>query len=113
MTTIWNSNFENKTTPFSDTAVRFNLATNTSQTYTVPGTSSDKYQATFTYTSTSNVFVGYNFTPTIPGSGTNETTHSEEFRPICKYVKGGDVLSLISPDAAGAYVGVSLLAIPG
>lgn len=112
MTTIWNSNFENKTVPFSDTVARFALAANAVQTYTVPGAATQKYQAVFTYTSISNVFIGYNFTPTVPAPGTNLTTHSEEFRPTCKYVHGGDVLSFLSPDTT-AYVGLSLLAIPG
>jgi hypothetical protein len=112
MTTPWNTNYENKTVPFSDTSVRFALATNAAQTYTVPGNDTQKYQAVFKYTSTSNIFVGLNFTPTVPTAGTNETTSTEEYRPDCKYVKGGDVLSLITPDAS-AYVGVSLLAISG
>ena len=112
MTTIWNSNFENKTVPFSDTTARFALAANTVQTYTVPGDATQKYQATFSYTSTSNIFVGLNFTPTVPAPGASETTHTEEYRPECKYVKGGDVISVLTPDAT-AYVGVSLLAIPG
>lgn len=112
MTITWNSNFENKTVPFSDTSVRFALAANVVQTYTVPGDSADKYQAVFKFTSTANIFVGLNFTPTVPAGGTNETTHTEEYRPDCKYVKGGDVISIITPDTT-AYVGVSLLAIPG
>lgn len=112
MTTIWNSNFENKTVPFSDTSVRFALSANVAQTYTVPGDATQKYQALFKFTSTANIFVGLNFTPSIPVSGTNETTHTEEYRPDCKYVKGGDIISVISPDTT-AYVGVSLLAISG
>ena len=112
MTTLWNSNFENKTIPFSDTTVRLALATNTVQTFTVPGTNKDKFQAVFSYICTANVFIGYNFTPTVPPAGLQESTGIEEFRPDCRYVKGGDVLSFITPDAS-AYVGVSLLSIPG
>jgi len=112
MTTIWNSNFENKTTPFSDTSAQVALAANAAQTYTVPGAATQKYQAVFHYTSTSNIFIGYNFTPTVPAPGTSQTTHTQEYRPDCKFVKGGDVLSFLSPDTT-AYVGLSLLAIPG
>ena len=112
MTTTWNSNFENKTIPFSDTNARIALATNVGQTFTVPGDPSNKFQALFSYNSTANIFIGYNHTATVPIAGTQDTTGAEEFRPTCRYVKGGDVLSFITSDASG-YVGVSLLAIPG
>jgi hypothetical protein len=112
MTTGWNSNFQNKTIPFSDTSVQVALAANAVQTFTVPGAATQKYQALFSYTSTSNVFIGYNFTPTTPAPGTHSANGQQEFRPDCRYVHGGDVLSFLTPDTTG-YVGVSLRAIPG
>ena len=112
MTTGWNSNFQNKTIPFSDTSVQIALAANTSQSYTVPGSETQKYQALFSYTSTSNIFVGYNQAPTTPAPGTHNTNGNEEFRPDCRYVQGGDIIFFITPDSTG-YVGVSLRAIPG
>jgi hypothetical protein len=106
--TKYNSNFEG-TRPFSDTTVRFQLATNTAQSFTVPGDATQKYKASFKYTSTSNVFIGLNKTATVVGAGTKESTTNIEFRPDERYVSGGDVLSVITPDAAGAYAGVTFL----
>jgi hypothetical protein len=98
------------TKPFSDTCSQLNLATNTEQTYTVPGTKDQKYRAIFTFASNSNVFVGLNVTAASPGSGLKTSTANLEFKPCePKYVKGGDVIHMVSPDAAGAYVGISLL----
>jgi hypothetical protein len=111
MTTQYNSNFD-ETTPFSDTTPYMALATNVPLSYTVPGTNQNKYQATFSYTCTANIFVGYNVSPTTPTPGTIVTGSNIEFRPKKHYVKGGDVLYFNTPDAS-AYVGVSLLAIPG
>lgn len=110
MTTPFHSNY-NETIPFSDICGQIALATNTAQTYTVPGTANQKYQAIFGYASNSNVFVGYNVTATSPTAGTSTTTSSLEFKPDKRYVKGGDEISLITPDSS-AYVGVSLLSLP-
>lgn len=100
--------------PFSDTVWQINLATNAQQTVTVPGTNAQKYRAIFTYASNSNVFIGLNATAASPGSGTTTTTANLEFKPCePKGVKGGDIIHAISPDAAGAYLGISLLAITG
>ena len=103
----FNSNY-NETMPFSDVCVQINGATDTEQTYTIPGTATAQYQALFSYTSTSNVFVRLNGTPAVPTSGTSGTEQYSEFRPEKRYVKGGDILHFITPDAAGAYVGLSL-----
>jgi len=111
MTTMYNSNFDG-TSPFSDTTANMALATGAVLTFTVPGTDKNKYQATFSYNATSNVFVGYNATPVSPLAGVIDSDSNVEFRPKKHYVKGGDVLSFITPDAS-AYVGLSLLAIPG
>jgi hypothetical protein len=108
--TKYNSNFD-KTYPFTDTSVRFALATNVAQTYTVPGTNEQKYRAIFSYASNSNVIVGLNATATVPGAGTNQTTQTMEYKPKARYVKGGDVISAITPDAS-AYCGVSLWLLP-
>jgi hypothetical protein len=107
MTTKYNSNF-GETMPFSDTTVRLSLASTTSQSYTVPGSPEMKYKASFKYTENSNIFIGKNTTVTSPTSGTQESTQTIEFKPDERYVSGGDVLSFLTPDTGGAYVGVAL-----
>lgn len=110
--TNYSDNFAG-TKPFSDTCAQVFLAANVQQTYTVPGTKAQKYRAIFTFASNSNVFVGYNVTATSPGAGLNTATGNLEFKPCePKYVLGGDEINLFTADAAGAYVGISLLAIP-
>lgn len=96
---------------FSDTCEQFALATGDAQTYTLPGTNSKKYRLEFSYISTSNVWVGYNVAATVPGAGSKTSTSALEFRPGIRYAIGGDVISLITPDAS-AYVGISVLGIP-
>ena len=97
--------------PFSDTCEQFALAANVAQTYTVPGTSDKKVRLEFSYISTSNIWVGYNIAASIPGAGTKTAISGLEFRPEIRYAIGGDVISLITPDAS-AYVGISVLGIP-
>ncbi|HWY35727.1 MAG TPA: hypothetical protein VNX68_13865 [Nitrosopumilaceae archaeon] len=109
--TAYNSSFEGAT-PFSDTGSKFNLAANTGLSFTVPGDISVRYRAKFSYTANANVWVSYNGTAVSPIAGTQSATYNQEFRPDIKFVKGGDVLNLISSDATGAQVGVSLLQIP-
>lgn len=112
MTTQYSNNFDHAK-PFSDTCTQINLATNIQQTYTVPGTKAQRYRAIFTFSANSNVFVGLNVTATTPGAGLNTTTSNLEFKPIePKYVNGTDVISAITGDATGAYMGISLLLIP-
>lgn len=115
MAILYNSNYD-ETVPFSDVCVQVNLATNTSQSYTVPGTAIDKYSIRFGYTENSNVFVSSNVTGTVPTSGTSNTQQYTEFRPGSdgsqRYAKGGDVLHFITPDATGAYFGISLRQLP-
>jgi len=109
--TKYASNFDG-TKPFSDTVWQMNLATSVEQTVTVPGTNAQLYRAFFTYASNSNVFIGLNVTTAAPGAGLTTTTANIEFKPgEPKYVKGGDVIHASSPDAAGAYLGISLLAL--
>jgi hypothetical protein len=111
----YNSNFD-LTIPFSDVCVQFALATNTADSFTVPGGPTAKYAVRFGYTSTSNVFVRLNTAPTVPAPGTNDTERYNEFRPGAdgsqRYVQGGDVIHFITPDAS-AYVGISLRQLPG
>lgn len=111
--TGYNSNFDG-TKPFSDVCAQINMAANVEETYTVPGTAAQRYRAKFEFASNANVYVGLNVTATSPAAGTTTDTANIEFRPSePKYVKGGDVIHVVSPDAAGAYVGISLLAVPG
>ncbi len=109
MTIKYNCNYEG-TIPFSDTCWQIRLAANISQAITIPGDPINNYQALFGYNSTSNVFVRKNATPTSPPSGTTNTESFSAFRPQKVYVKGGDVLNIISPDAS-TYVGISLMQI--
>jgi hypothetical protein len=111
MAISYNSNF-NETMPFSDVVAQVNCGASVEQTFTVPGTVTTKYQAFLEYASNSNVFVCLNGVPTIPGSGSVGTQQYNEFKPKKRYVRGGDVLHFITPDAT-AYIGVSLRQIPG
>ncbi len=111
MTIQYNSNYF-ETMPFSDTCIQVNCAANTQETYTVPGTETQQYQAYFSYTENSNVFVRKNGTPAVPASGTVGEEQYNEFRPEKRYVRGGDVLHFITPDT-NAYIGVSLRQLQG
>ncbi len=113
MTTLYNANYI-ETMPFSDTDAQFHAVANVELTYTVPGdtNASTQYQAYFEYASNSNVFVCLNGTPVIPASGTVGTQQYNEFKPEKRYVKVGDVIHFITPDAV-AYFGVSLRKIQG
>ena len=112
MTIQWNANYI-ETMPFSDTTTQIGCSTNEEQTWTVPGTDVMQYQAYFEYNSVSNVFICKNATPVIPAAGSVGTQPYNEFKPIKRYVRGGDVLHFITPDALTAYVGVSLRQIQG
>lgn len=106
MTIPWNANYI-ETMPFSDTCIQVACGTNVEETWTVPGPETSEYQAYFEYNSISNVFICKNAAPTIPSAGTVGEQQYNEFRPKKRYVKGGDVLHFITPDAS-AYIGVSL-----
>jgi len=109
--TKYGNNFDG-TKPFSDTVWQMNLASTVEQTVTVPGTNAQIYRAVFTYACNSNIFIGLNVTAAAPGAGLTTTTANLEFNPIePKYVKGGDDIHAVTPDAAGAYLGISLLAL--
>jgi hypothetical protein len=111
MTIQYNANYI-ETMPFSDTATQVACTVNAEQTWTVPGTDTMQYQAYFEYASNSNVFVCKNATPVIPAGGSVGTQPYNEFKPIKRYVRGGDVLHFITPDAI-AYIGVSLRQLQG
>ncbi len=110
----YNSNFD-LTIPFSDVCAQVAMAANAEETYTIPGAATVRYAARFAYTYNSNVFVRLNSAPTTPPGGTVTTQQYSEFRPgddgSQRYVKGGDVLHFITPDAT-AYAGVSLRQLP-
>lgn len=101
-----------RASPFSDVCEQIALATSTDTTYTVPGDATDKYVMEISYISTSNVFVCKNATATVPGAGMQTSTAELEFRPDRRYVNGGDVIHFITPDTS-AYVGLSLMSLPG
>ena len=107
----YNSNYEG-TIPFSDVCYQVALGANTEETITVPGTVTTQYQALFSYTSTSNVFVRNDAIPAIPSGGAVGSQQYNEFRPCKRYVRGGDVIHLITPDTT-AFVGVSLRQLQG
>jgi hypothetical protein len=111
MAVQYNSNYD-ETIPFSDVTYPIGLGLGVEETITVPGSVTTQYQALFSYTATSNVFVRLNATPTIPPIGTVGTEQYNEFRPKKRYVRGGDVIHLITPDAT-AYLGVSLRQLQG
>ena len=106
----YSSSFD-ETIPFSDECLQMNLAADTAQTYTVPGTGKNKYTALFSYNNNANIFVSLDGVAVSPASGVQTTTKRLEFKPDKRYVSGGDVLSFITPDT-NAYVGVSLRTIP-
>lgn len=107
----YNCNYDG-TIPFSDVCYQVGLGVGVEQTITIPGDDTTQYQALFSYNYVSNVFVRLNNIPTTPLVGTVETQQYGEYRPEKRYVKGGDVVHLITPDAT-AYVGVSLRQLQG
>lgn len=111
MAIAYNCNYDG-TMPFSDVCIQVNCATGVAQTYTVPGGPTTQYQALFEYNQSSNVFIRLNGVPTTPAAGTQSTQQYSEFRPHKRYVKGGDVIQFITPDA-NAYIGVSLRQLQG
>ena len=110
-TSQYNANYL-ETMPFSDTAFQVGCTVNSAQTVNIPGDDTMQYQAYFEYASNSNVFVCKNGVPVIPAGGSVGSQPYNEFKPKKRYVRGGDVLQLITPDAT-AYVGVTLRQIQG
>ena len=110
----YNSNYD-LTIPFSDVCAQVALGVGVEQTFAVPGDATHQYSVRFTYISTSNVFVRLNGTPTVPGAASVGTEQYNEYRAgedgSQRYVKGGDVIHFITPDAT-AYVGIRLMSVP-
>jgi hypothetical protein len=111
VTIVYNSNYI-ETMPFSDTATQIACTVDSAQMWTVPGVDTDQYQAYFEYASNSNVFVCKNSVPVIPAGGSVGTQPYNEFKPVKRYVRGGDVLHFITPDTT-TYIGVSLRKLQG
>jgi hypothetical protein len=101
------------TIPFSDECAQINLQENVAQTYTVPGDKTNKYSALFGHANNVNLWVSLNGTAISPALGASTSTRRLEFiiPGEKRYVSGGDVLSLVTPDT-NAYVGISLRSIP-
>lgn len=110
MAISYNSNYD-LTIPFSDICFQINVQTGTGESFTVPGSPTDKYSAKFAYGATSNVFVRLNTAASVPAGGAVTTESYSELNPghdrSQRYVSGGDVLHFSTPDA-NAYASVSL-----
>lgn len=78
------------------------LAQNVAQTFTAP-TDYPRYIAIITTTPGANVFAAYNTTATAFSGTAGDVT--SELLPVGREVKSGDTISVLTPDAAGAYVG--------
>lgn len=107
MAITYNNNYSG-TQPFTDVAYQVSLGTAAEETITVPGPATTSYQAEFSYNQSSNVFVSRNAVPVVPASGNVGTQQYNEFRPLKRFVNGGDVIHLITPDTGTSYVGVFL-----
>lgn len=93
--------------PFAYDNEQTTLASNVEQHFTIPA-NYEYWIAVFSVEPGSNVFIANNATAEVPGSSFAAT--ASQLLPQARLVKGGDVLSFITPDTA-AYVGVSLYAI--
>lgn len=111
MSTRYQSSYDD-TLPFTDQAPSVALAASTPLSYTVPGENKDTYVCEFTYLETSIVFVANNSTAAIPSAGTVSTASRSAFKPKKRFVRGGDVLSFITPDTTAIF-GFELRTIPG
>lgn len=107
--TQFRSNFD-ITHPITDHGAKIWLAANTELTWTVPGEATQNYRAHFTFASDAEIWVKVNGTIVVPVVGTVVDSYMEEMNPENRYVKGGDVLHLIS--TAARQVGISLLSLP-
>jgi hypothetical protein len=79
------------------------MATSVAQSVTVPSEYKN-YLAILSYTPGANVFVSVNDTAIVPGGAL--AASNSELNPAGRKVLAGDVISLITPDTAGAYVSV-------
>ena len=84
------------TTPFSDVSMTFACLADTELTYTVPGTINQTYKAVFSFPISDDVYVALNRTPVFAVAGITEPDARTELRPTAKFVRGGDVIHLLS-----------------
>lgn len=92
---------------FSDMCVVVYLDEDDTQTFTIPGDSSTQYIMTANLNTDQRIFIGCNAYDN--GSiGDFSLEFQLEFKPYTdRYVKGGDILSFITPDTTAVF-GVSL-----
>lgn len=89
--------------PFSVDGAFTTLAQNVAQSFTVPS-DYPNWIAVFSYSVGSNVFVNGMGTATVPGGTVTDST--SQLNPVARAVKGGQTISVITPDTA-AYVQIS------
>jgi hypothetical protein len=86
------------------------LAADTPETVTVPSiaalgclnsTLGSLYVAIFSYEPATTFYVAFNATAAVPAGGTFAATTSE-LNPKARIVKGGDVISVVAPEAASS-----------
>ena len=107
----YSSNYD-VTLGFCGTAPQMALAQNIPLSYTVPGAATQKYVVTFSYPDDVMVYVALNATATVPTAGTINPNSVSEAKPSQRFVKGGDVLSFITPNVT-TQCGISLRTITG
>lgn len=90
------------------------LNANIISSFTVPGDSSDIYVANFQWNGPDSIFVGLNsdLTPLLSPIVSPTLFSCIEFRPPARYVKGGDVLSFLTPVDVSDPCSVSLRTLP-
>lgn len=111
MSTPYNSSHES-TNSFTDQAAQINLAAATVATYTVPGLNQMRFQCIFSWSANADVYVGVNETPVASTMGMITNSSGVAFRPLKKFVKGGDILSFLSTSAV-ADSGLELFLLSG
>lgn len=82
------------------------LAAGAAQSVTVPSGEYTNYLVLFSYTPGSNVFVDMKGNTAAGYSGTAGAVTSE-LNPVARYAVAGQAISLITPDAGGAYAQIS------
>lgn len=92
--------------PFAQDGFVGQLSQNTEQHITVPS-NYPSWEAVFTYSVGSNVWVNGITTATVPSGSFAAGT--SECNPDRRHVKAGQTISFITPDSAGALVSVKFL----
>jgi hypothetical protein len=104
------NNFED-TTNFSDVTPHLSLTAGNEVTYTVPGVATNQMQAIFEFNDNDTVYVGYNVTAAVPAANVVTDGRFIELLPKKRFVKGGDVLSFVTPEPI-VDIGISFRALP-